>query len=265
MGRIRRLFAMRLENNRGDHIDVTFLVKNGVDSWWNSCSNWSCCFFTGLSVIASLILVLFFKDKQLEARVYGYYGVWMVCALVIYIYLLLNGKSFNISYLRFALPISVPLIVHTLANTLLSTSDRVMINRICGAEATALYAVAYSCAMVVSILWTAINQAWAPWCFEMMHQKKEKEIGIISRPILLLFSMAVIAIILIAPEILLIMGGEKYKYAVNVIPPVMLGFIAQMLYTLYVNIESYNKKQKQIMLTRFEPNEEVTEESENET
>ena len=54
-------------------------------------------------------------------------------------------------------------------------------------------------------------------------------------------------LIMIAPEILYILGGEEYMQAVYVIPPVMIGYIAQMLYTLYVNIEYYNRKQKQIM------------------
>lgn len=202
---------------------------------------------TVLSVITSLSMVLIYKNHQLEARVYGYYGVWVVCALVIYIYILISGKSFDLRYLKFALPISVPLIIHTLANTILSTSDRIMINKICGSEDTALYSVAYSCAMIVSILWTAINQAWAPWCFEMMHQNREGEIGKLAKPIIILFSAVVIGVILIAPELLLIMGGHKYTEAVDVIPPIILGLVAQMLYTLYVNIEIYNKKQKQIM------------------
>ena len=203
---------------------------------------------TGCSVIASLLFVIILKDNRLEARVFGYYGVWMAFAITIYAYIIYKGKKFDFRYVRFALPISIPLIVHTLANTLLSTSDRVMINKMRGSEETALYSVAYSCAMVISILWSSINQAWAPWCYDMMNKRKENEIRKVAKPILIIFSLLVVAGIFVAPEILLLMGGEKYLESIYVIPPVMLGFVAQMLYTLYVNIEYFNKKQKQIML-----------------
>ena len=203
---------------------------------------------TVLSVVVSLILVLIFTDNKLKVRVFGYYGIWIFFALAIYVYVMVKGRVFKFSYVKFALPIALPLIIHTLANTLLSTSDRIMIKRFCGSEHTGMYSVAYTCATIVSILWTSINQAWAPWCFEMMHQNKEKEIGRIAKPILILFSLGVVLIILVAPEILWLIGGEKYLKAIYVIPPVMLGFVAQMLYTLYVNVESYNRKQKQIMI-----------------
>ena len=200
-----------------------------------------------LSVVISLLATIMTDKNKLQARVIGYYGVWIVFAVVLYIYVLYKGKSVKIEYIKFAVPVSIPLVVHALANTLLSSSDRIMIQKICGPEYTAYYSIAYSCALVVSILWSAISQAWTPWCCEMMHQKMYATIRKVIRPVLLLFSAGVLMLIMIAPEILYILGGEEYMQAVYVIPPVMIGYIAQMLYTLYVNIEYYNRKQKQIM------------------
>ena len=47
---------------------------------------------------------------------------------------------------------------------------------------------------------------------------------------------------LIAPEMLMIMGGENYISSMYVIPPVMLGCLFQYIYTMYVNIEQFMKK-----------------------
>ncbi len=200
-----------------------------------------------ISTLLSLAAVILFTNDKLYARITAYYGVWAVFGAVILGYILQKGRTVCWQHIKFAIPISVPLIVHTLANTILSTSDRVMIQHMCGSESTAYYSIAYSSAMVVAVLWSAINQAWAPWCYEMMHQKKEKNINKVAKPILLIFSTGVLVVVLIAPELLYVMGGKAYLQAVYVIPPVLIGYIAQMLYTLYVNIESYNKKQLQIM------------------
>ena len=51
---------------------------------------------------------------------------------------------------------------------------------------------------------------------------------------------------LVAPELLLIMGGKEYLETKYLIPPVMVGYVFQFVYSLYVNIEFYHKKQKNI-------------------
>ena len=184
-----------------------------------------------LSVLVALALVGIVPDEmQLNARVIGYYGVWILASLAVYIYIIFRGRTFKMEYVKFAIPIALPMVLHLLSQTLLSSSDRVMIKQFCGEKDTALYATAYSCAMMVSILWN-----------------EEKDIWKVAKPIILIFSGGILLMTLMAPELLLVMGGRKYKAAVYVIPPVMLGYIAQMLYTMYVNIEFYHKKQKQIM------------------
>lgn len=203
---------------------------------------------TGVSVFLAVGAVLLFPNEKLEARIIGYYGSWIVFSAVIYFYIVFHGRCFCFKYVKFALPISIPLIVHTLSNTILSMSDRVMINRMCGATDAAYYTIAYSCALVLSVLWSSINQAWAPWCYEMMKKEDFVTIRETVKPILILFSIIVLASILVAPELLFLMGGKDYSTAVYVIPPVMLGYIAQMLYTLYVNIEYFYKKQTRIMV-----------------
>ena len=197
---------------------------------------------------AVLMVVLAGEEDKLNARVSGYYGVWIAASIAIYIFIIVKGRCFKWEYVRFAIPIALPMVLHTLANMILSTSDRVMIKQMCGDKETAYYSIAYSCGMIVSVLWHAVNQAWAPWCYEKMHRGEDQDIGKVARPIILIFSGGVMMIVLLAPEILYLMGGEKYMQALPVVAPVMLGYVAQMLYTLYVNIEYFYKKQRQIML-----------------
>ena len=202
---------------------------------------------TVLSAIFGLICVLSFNNK-LVGRLIGNYTPLLILYIALYVYFFCKSHHVEAKYWKYGLKISLPLIVHVLSGHLLSSSDRIMITRMVGSEYNALYSVAYSCSMVVSILWTSMNTAWSPWAFEQMDKKNYGALKKASRPYLLFFGFVVFCFLLVAPDLLLLMGGKAYLEAVWVIPPVMVAIVFQFTYSLYVNIETFNKKQKFIAL-----------------
>ena len=131
---------------------------------------------------------------------------------------------------------------------ILNTSDRIMITKLINSDATAFYTIPYTTTMFVTMLWNSMNNAWAPWTFDMLDEKNYNALKSKTKPYFLFFLLIVYIYILIAPEVLLIMGGKQYMHAVYVIPPVIIGYIFQFAYSLYVNIEAFYKKQKLIAL-----------------
>ncbi|MCD8013669.1 MAG: oligosaccharide flippase family protein [Lachnospiraceae bacterium] len=205
----------------------------------------------GSSVVAtvvSLILAIVCNDA-LRGRVYGYYVPLIIITAFIYIFLIVRAKGrISNKYWRYALSISFPLIWHLLASNILNSSDRIMINSMIGSEENALYSVAYSCAMIVALLWSSMNSAWSPWAYQRMDAEEYLELKNKSKPYTIFFLAVVFCFMLLAPEILLIMGGRSYLSAVYVIPPVMVGYVFQFIYSLYVNIEFYHKKQVNVAI-----------------
>jgi O-antigen/teichoic acid export membrane protein len=195
------------------------------------------------SVFISLLMVLVLNNR-IVGRIVGYYTPLIIINIVLYAYILFRSKGIHTKYWKYALTISFPLIWHTLANNLLSSSDRIMITKYCGASDTALYSVIYSCASVMSILWGSMNTAWSPWAYEKMDLKEYEDLKKASRPYIIFFMYATLMFLLIGPELILVMGGKAYIEAINVLPPVVVGFVFQFIYSLYVNIEFYHKKQK---------------------
>lgn len=200
------------------------------------------------STIISIIFVFIFKDKLL-GRVLGNYIPMILISVSVYVLLLIKGKSISPKYWKFAITISFPLMFHLLANNLLNSSDRIMITNIIGPSATAKYSVAYSCSMILSILWSSMNSAWGPWAYEMMEIKNYTKLNRASKLYFLFFCFIAIIFALFAPEILYILGGDKYMTAVYVLPPVILGCVFQFVYSFYINIEYFNKKQKYISIS----------------
>ena len=136
------------------------------------------------------------------------------------------------------------MVIHGLSGQLLSSCDRIMIRNICGNSMNALYSIAYTGATVISVLWTSLNTAWSPWAYDQMNDNNFGKLRKASKIYVALFALVVVLFLVIAPEVMLIMGGDDYLEAVVVIPPVVVGMFFQFVYSLYVNIEIYNKKQK---------------------
>lgn len=200
-----------------------------------------------LSSILSIVFTIVFTN-QLRGRIYGYFMPLIIFSICTYIYLMLKGKRISRKYWKYALMISFPLIWHLLAGNLLSSADKVMITKMVSPEANALYSVSYTISTIVSILWTSMNNAWSPWAYQKMDEKKYDELYKKSKPYFICFFAIVLCFMIITPELLLIMGGKDYIDAKYVMPPVMIGYVFQFVYSLYVNIEFYHKKQKYIAI-----------------
>ncbi len=200
-----------------------------------------------LSTFLSILLVVLSADK-LMGRVIGYFAPLIAMSAVIYVVLLANGRSISRKYWRYALAISFPLIWHLLAGYLLSSADKIMITKMISPEANASYSVAYTISSIASILWASMNNAWSPWAYKRMDEKDYTSLKKSSKPYTFFFVAIVFLLLLITPELLLIMGGEKYVQAKYVMPPVMIGYVFQFIYSLYVNIEFYHKKQRNIAI-----------------
>ena len=196
--------------------------------------------------MVAIILVYFYK-LGLKGRVLGYYIPQIVIAIGVYYYLIKDTKKSH-KYWKYALKISIPLVFHLCAIYLLSAADKIMITKFISSEANALYSVAYTISLIVSLLWSSMNNAWSPWAYDKMENKEFDSLFNISKNYTIFFILIVFIFMLITPELLLIVGGKEYVPAKYVMPPVMISYVFQFIYSLYVNIEFYHKKQKNIAI-----------------
>ncbi len=198
------------------------------------------------STLLSLVLVLTLSNKYF-GRYFGYTVPIITINVVLYISILLKARKIRPrKYWKYAFFIAFPMIWHTLAGNLLTSSDRVMIKRYCGSNEAAMYTIPYSCASIVQVLWISMNSAWTPWAFEKMNQNDYKSINKAMKPYSIFFGVIVFLFLLISPEVLLIIGGKTYLPALKVIPPIMISYVFNFSYSFYSNIELYEKKQVNI-------------------
>ena len=196
---------------------------------------------TFLSLGLSLILVTNMEDK-LSGRIIGSVLPSIVIGFFIFIVFWVKGKRIRFGYWKYTLKICLPYIPHLLSMTVLNSTDRIMITKICGAADNALYSLAYTCGSIITILLTSINTAFSPWLAERIHEDDTKSVRSFSKYYIISFVCIAIGVMLVAPEVLYILGGKEYLAAIYVMPPVAMGCICQFLYTMMVNIEQIKRK-----------------------
>lgn len=193
------------------------------------------------NVVFSLIFVFTFENK-LDGRILGSQISGIIIGSIILIYYFKKSYKFNIQYCQYALKICIPYLPHLLSLNILSVSDKLMITQMSGSQYNALYSVAVSCGMIMTILLNSLNSAFSPWLGKKLHHKQYKDIKKVSYFYIFIFFMVAIGNILVAPELMLIFGGSRYIEAKYAIPPIIVGCMCQFLYTMYVNIEQFEKK-----------------------
>lgn len=197
-----------------------------------------------LSVTTAILSVLLVVNmsNRLDGRVIGAVVPTILLGIFFYVYFWKKGKKVSFQYWKYAIPICLPYIPHLLSLTLLNSTDRVMITKICGPEQTALYSLAYTCGMMINILVASLNGAFAPWLGERIHKEEYREVRRFSYIYILAFLFMSVGVMLLSPEFLYILGGESYMEAIYVLAPVSMGCVCQFLYTMFVNVEQFKKK-----------------------
>lgn len=200
---------------------------------------------TGLFIVASLalsvVLVLTMQDK-LMGRVIGNYAPHIAIGGIIFVYLAIKGKRIKTEYWKYACVICIPLVPHALSMHLLSSSDRIIITQISGREYTAVYSIAYSAYHIASLIFDSMNKAFAPWLLESLHHENYTAIRKTAKIYIAVYSVLIVGVLLLAPEIIWILGGKQYSGAVYCLPPLIASCVIQLIYRMYVNIEFYKKK-----------------------
>lgn len=193
------------------------------------------------TLIALALVLLLPENQRLEARIYGTYIPMTIIGIVCAVSMVLKGRSFRFKHLQYALKLSVPLLVHNLTVTLLTSSNTMVTKGFVGAEAAAMVSMTTSAIHILTILFQALSGAVTTWLMDNMNQNN---IGA-ARKGIVLYSACVsgvaIGTILLAPEIIWILGGQKYMAAVDLIPGMILGIAFQSIASVFSIILTYDK------------------------
>jgi O-antigen/teichoic acid export membrane protein len=196
----------------------------------------SVCIAVG-SVIAVIILP---EEMKLGAKIYIESCAWFLAGIVCLCKILKKSVTlYKIKYWKFGIKNNLPLIPHYLSGTILSHSDRIMIASLEGTEQVGLYSLAYSMAMFLTAVSTAIQNAFNPYLYRKLKSKDVGKVYSVTKVLIAFFAIICCLIALIAPEAIKIIAPEQYWEAVYVMAPVICSVYFIFLNMLFSSIEHF--------------------------
>ena len=207
--------------------------------------------FSTFSVFVPIIIIRFINASA-EAKVFSTLLVSILFYIPFYISLICqNIKTVKIKHVtkfwRFALSFQMPLMIHSLSFLILGQSDRIMISEMVDASTAGIYSVSYTIGSLATVLQTSINQAYQPFRYSCLKQKDYKKFSKSTNNIMFVFGLTIIAFSLVAPEIIKLLFSEEYQQAMYIIPAIVASSFFMLLYSIFVDIETYFEKTKYVM------------------
>lgn len=236
---------------------VVEVVFNGISDCWFSKNRFEFKYWPVIivslikSVVGPLIALLFVLNSTEKgyARIIGFATVNILFGVVLYALVISKGKTFfNRKYWKYALSFNLPLIPYYIAQMVFNTSDRIMISHINGISDAAIYGVAYSLALVLNFVISAINSSYSPWFMIQLKNKQGEKNKKVSINLSIVLSIGLWMIIAIAPEFIKILAGDNYLEGVWAVPPVALSVLLLFYTQLFDRVLFYYEKKKYLIL-----------------
>ncbi len=195
------------------------------------------------SVILALAFVLSVEHYKVEARILASVLVFSIIGILLIIDVFKTDGHFYDKYIwRFSLTFCIPLLPHFLSEYILSTSNRLLINMYCSRSEVAIFSVAYSLALILTLITSSINTSFSPYQMRKLKSKDYSTLSPLAIGIYLFLSIFLFLIMIFGPELVLLMGGHKYKDAVNLLPPICLGVFFNYMFQIFARVETFYEK-----------------------
>lgn len=194
-------------------------------------------------VLSLIFILLFVNYEKYMSIIYAE----LVINIFLIIYILYKLKiyfsiKYNKKHIKYMAKYSIPLIPYMVSLTLISQSDRIMIDFFYGNQETGLYSMAYNLGIVLVIVVSALLNAWTPSYFKYMNEKNYKKVENDSDNIYLICFFITLLIVLFGENIASLVLAKEYESCLNLISVIAISGLASAIWQIWGRITAYIHK-----------------------
>ena len=208
---------------------------------------------TLILVFTQILLGIYFvynADSYNKAYVRIFWNVIpiLILGLMIYMYYIRRShRVFLISNWIQILKLQMPLVPYNLSMVLLLSSSRILIGKYDGTKSVAIYSVAYSIGQIISMIKQSIVDGFHPWIYDKLKKKEFEPLQKMISVLQLLLATLAFLVSSLAPDLVRLFAPIEYYEAVYIVPFVSAIVIFALFNQVFVIIETYYEKTKNIM------------------
>ena len=206
-------------------------------------------FLISITNMSAGIIAVYYSEEKAFAAIIIKLVIQGIIAVSLSASVFVKGrKIFSFSIWKYALCFNIPLIPHFLSSKILQQADRIMIEKFCGISQAGIYGFSYKISEAMIIFNSALLASLIPWTYKKLKEKKFAEIQ--DKVFITIFFVGSLNIlfILLAPEVVAILGTEEYKEAIYIIPPVACSCFLMYLFNVFVNVTYFYEHNKLVVL-----------------
>lgn len=194
------------------------------------------------------IIAVNITEYKAEAKIIAFALPQVILGIVFFIYSFIKGKKiFDKEIWKYVLKLNIPLIPFYLSSIVLVQADRIMIGKLVGTSEVAIYSLAYTLSLVMTMVNNAINQSLMPYIYKKIKAKEYKNINSIVTIMCLIVASFNILVMLIGPELIAFFGNREYIMAKWIVPPVAASVFIIFVYQMFGIILMYWEKTKEMV------------------
>ena len=195
------------------------------------------------------LLAIAAVQKTAEAKIIPQVIFASVIGMVIITCAFRQNKTFcDMEVWKYSFCFCVPLLPHYLSEIVLMSSDRIMIDRMCGSSDVAVYSVAYTIGSLITMMTSAINSALAPYQYRKIKGKDYKALARSSDYCLIFIAFCLCCLMLFGKEAVLVIGGQKYVESISLIIPISLGVYFNYVFQFFARVQEYFEQKHTIVI-----------------
>ncbi len=180
---------------------------------------------TSGTAIIGVVCVIFISPSA-ESKVIPLVVINLIVGIGIYVSIMKKNPTFYDHRMwTFSLSFCIALLPHYLSEFILQSSDKLMINAMCGSEDVAIYSIAYAVGSLINLVTSAINSTVIPYRYQRLYDKNYTKLAEVSNLVLWVVAIALFGLMLIAPEIIYVFGGTQYEEAKYIVIPICIGVL----------------------------------------
>lgn len=201
---------------------------------------------TILSISISLVLVTYMpSETNYQGRILGGVIASSIVAFIVLPVIYKDGKTLiKMEYVRFCLPLAIPVIFHALSNVVLNQSDRIMIQSMCSSSLAGIYGLAYSFTAIITVVYDAMNKSWIPFYYRFLGEGNREKLCTHAENYISLYTLITIGFLLVFKEVYSVFADRSYWGGTVIIPVLVTGLYFMFLYSFAINYEFYMKQTK---------------------
>lgn len=191
----------------------------------------------------SVLLIMIRKDDRYLGSLQASLIIGILSS--IYYFRLLRSDInlvFKKTHLKYMMSYSIPLLPYTLSYVILGQIDRIMIGNFSGTSSVGLYSFAYNIGMLLTLVTSAIFQAWQPDFFTHMNDKNYSKIDADAEFIFKIILGCSLPLIFLGKEIGMILGGKNFQESLYLVPIIVIGYVFNSIFSFYAWGMGYAKK-----------------------